>query len=90
MEDFILFLGDFNIPHQQIDIPSKFKEFIESDKVGTVLCTGNVCNQQTLKYLQELKSDLHIVRGDQDQVRDFPEIKLISVNGIKIVLIHGH
>lgn len=38
-------------------------------KIGQILCTGNVCDRETYDYLRTIAPDVHIVRGEFDQVR---------------------
>lgn len=37
-------------------------------KIQAILCTGNLCNKETYEYLRMLASDVHVVRGDFDEV----------------------
>ena len=37
-------------------------------KIQHILCTGNLCTKETYDYLKTLAGDLHIVRGDFDDV----------------------
>lgn len=32
------------------------------------MCTGNLCTKESFDYLKTLASDVHIVRGDFDEV----------------------
>lgn len=37
-------------------------------KIQHILCTGNLCTKDSYDYLKTLASDVHIVRGDFDDV----------------------
>jgi len=37
-------------------------------KIQHILCTGNLCTKETYDYLKTLASDVHIVKGDFDDV----------------------
>lgn len=39
------------------------------DKVQYALCTGNLTTRDTFDYLKSICADVHIVRGDFDEVR---------------------
>jgi len=38
-------------------------------KIQHILCTGNLCTKETYDYLKTLANDVHIVKGDFDDVR---------------------
>lgn len=38
------------------------------DKIQYALCTGNLCNRETFDYLKTISSDVHVVRGEFDEV----------------------
>ena len=38
-------------------------------KIQHVLSTGNLCSKETHDYLKTLASDVHVVKGDFDEVR---------------------
>ena len=37
-------------------------------KIQHILCTGNLCCKDTFDYLKSLANDIHIVKGDFDDV----------------------
>ncbi|KAL0244972.1 hypothetical protein GEMRC1_009052 [Eukaryota sp. GEM-RC1] len=86
----VLVIGDFHIPYRATDLPAKFKTLLVPDKIQHILCTGNLCTQTTFEYLRSLSSDLHIVRGDFDDLTSFPEQKIVTLGDLKVGLIHGH
>ena len=38
-------------------------------KIQHILCTGNLCTKESYDYLKTLASDVHVVRGDFDEVQ---------------------
>ena len=40
-------------------------------KIQHILCTGNLCTKESYDYLKTLASDVHVVRGDFDEVNKF-------------------
>lgn len=41
---------------------------IVTGRIQHILCTGNLCTKETYDYLKTLASDVHVVRGDFDEV----------------------
>ncbi len=37
-------------------------------KIQHILCTGNLCSKETMDYLKTLASDVHVTKGDFDEV----------------------
>lgn len=67
----VLVLGDLHIPHRCNTLPAKFKKLLVPGKIQHILCTGNLCTKESYDYLKTLAGDVHIVRGDFDEVRVF-------------------
>ena len=65
----VLVIGDLHIPHRIHDLPLKFKKLLVTGKIQQILCTGNVCDRETYEYLRTVSPDVHVVRGDYDEVR---------------------
>ena len=65
----VLVIGDLHIPHRIHDLPLKFKKLLVPGKIQQILCTGNVCDRETYEYLRTVSPDVHVVRGDYDEVR---------------------
>lgn len=61
-------LGDLHIPHRCSSLPSKFKKLLVPGRIQHILCTGNLCTKESYDYLKTLASDVHVVRGDFDEV----------------------
>ncbi len=92
--ELVLIIGDFHIPSKKPDIPAVFRELLSTDKIKTILCTGNLGSDEVLEMLREIASEVHIVRGDMDgdvvAASDFPEYSIVKVGHFKVALIHGH
>ena len=67
----VLVIGDLYIPHRTPDLPAKFKKLLVPGKIQQILCTGNVCDRETLEYLKGVAPDVNIVKGDYDEVSVF-------------------
>lgn len=64
----VLVLGDLHIPHRCNSLPAKFKKLLVPGKIQHILCTGNLCTKESYDYLKTLAGDVHVVRGDFDEV----------------------
>lgn len=61
-------IGDFHIPYRSHGLPKRFKSLLVPGRIQHILCTGNLCNKETFDYLKTLANDVHVVRGDFDDV----------------------
>ena len=57
------------MPHRGSGVPAKFRKLLVPGKIQHILCTGNLCSKESFDYLKTLASDVHVVRGDFDDVR---------------------
>lgn len=64
----VLVLGDLHIPYRCSSLPAKFKKLLVPGRIQHILCTGNLCTKESYDYLKTLASDVHVVRGDFDEV----------------------
>lgn len=64
----VLVLGDMHIPHRDSSLPGKFKKLLVPGRIQHILCTGNLCTRESYDYLKTLAADVHVVRGDFDEV----------------------
>jgi vacuolar protein sorting-associated protein 29 len=88
-----LIIGDFHIPHRVGDLHPKIKKLLAPGKIQHILCTGNLCSKETLEFLRGVcpsPSDVHVVKGDFDEVTSFPETKVVTIGSYKFGLAHGH
>ena len=42
-------------------------------KIQQIICTGNICDKETYDYLRTIAGDVHVVKGDWDEVRRAPQ-----------------
>jgi vacuolar protein sorting-associated protein 29 len=72
----VLVIGDLHIPNLTHDLPAKFKNNGDAadtcvqvpGKIGQIICTGNVCDKETYDYLRTIAPEVHVVRGEFDEV----------------------
>ena len=64
----VLVIGDLHIPHRTHDLPSKFKKLLVPGKIQQILCTGNVCDKETYEWIRTIAPEVHVVKGDYDEV----------------------
>jgi vacuolar protein sorting-associated protein 29 len=91
--ELVLVIGDFHVPFQKPCVPAVFKELLNTDKIKTILCTGNVCCDEIIEELLQITSNLHIVRGHMDATvtsRELPDSAQITIGQFKVGLISGH
>lgn len=74
----VLVIGDLHIPHRIHDLPLKFKKLLVPGKIQQILCTGNVCDKETFDYLRTISPDVHVVKGDYDEVLAVSFIELCT------------
>ncbi|ORZ19900.1 vacuolar protein sorting-associated protein 29-like protein [Absidia repens] len=86
----VLVIGDLHIPHRAHDLPLKFKKLLVPGKIQQIICTGNICDKETLDYLKTIAGDITIVKGDFDENSKFPQAKLLTIGGIRVGVLHGH
>ncbi|PVF97050.1 Metallo-dependent phosphatase [Serendipita vermifera] len=86
----VLVIGDIHIPYRTHDLPAKFKKLLVPGKIQQIICTGNVCDKETLEYLRTVSPEVHVVRGDYDDNPSFPLSVTIHLPPLSIGVIHGH
>lgn len=67
----VLVIGDLHIPHRSNGLPGKFRKLLVPGKIQHILCTGNLCAKDTFDYLKTIAADVHVVKGDFDEVSIF-------------------
>ncbi|KAH9286050.1 Vacuolar protein sorting-associated protein 29 [Echinococcus granulosus] len=85
----VLVIGDFHIPDRSVCIHPAFKALLSPGKIHHVWCTGNLTSRTIYDQLKFICADVHVVKGDFDQL-PFPETKVLTVGNLKIGLTHGH
>ena len=88
--ELVLVVSDILVPTKSPSINEQFKSILLPNKITHILCLGNIGNQETLYWLQNLSQDLHIVKGDYDIYKNYPEKKIIQIGSFRIGMIHGH
>jgi predicted phosphodiesterase len=83
----VLVLGDLHIPHRCNSLPNRFKKLLVPGKIQHILCTGNLCTKESFDYLKTLASDVHVVRGDFDEVKNADILSIFSNLGMQHCLI---
>ncbi|ORX48115.1 vacuolar protein sorting-associated protein 29-like protein [Piromyces finnis] len=86
----VLVIGDFHIPHREVSLPEKFKKLLVPGKIQQIVSTGNLCNKETFDYLKTVASDIHVVKGNFDEVGKLTDTKIITHGPITIGVEHGH
>jgi hypothetical protein len=64
----ILIIGDLHIPSRAPAVPAKFKKLLVPGKIQQTICTGNITDRETYDFLRSVSPDIHIVKGDFDDV----------------------
>jgi len=64
----ILVIGDLHIPSRAPSLPAKFKKLLVPGKIQQTICTGNITDRETYDFLRSVSPDIHIVKGDFDDV----------------------
>jgi vacuolar protein sorting-associated protein 29 len=91
--ELVLIIGDYHVPYRKSEVPAVFRELLNTDKIKTVLCTGNIGGDEVANSLKQLASNVHIVRGDYDTAVtsiDLPDMITTTVGQFRIGLVHGH
>jgi vacuolar protein sorting-associated protein 29 len=68
----VLIIGDLHIPSRSPSLPAKFRKLLVPGKIQQTICTGNITDQESYDFLRSISPDIHIVKGDFDDV--FPRI----------------
>ena len=84
----ILVIGDFHYPNRA-KYPTEVFNFLKSQKFDLILCTGDLTDISILKELNKF-GPVKIVQGNMDWDVQHPNRHIITIQGIKIGLIHGN
>ena len=88
--ELVLVLSDILIPFKSPDVDAQFKSILVPNKINHLLCLGNIGNQDTLYWLQNLTPDFQPIRGEFDIEQKYPEKKTVEIGSFKIGMLHGH
>ncbi len=75
-----------HIPEDADEIPEEFLE--EAENCDMIICTGDLEGDAVLDDLLE-RADVRVVKGENDYV-DLPEQDLVTIEGMKFGVVHGH
>lgn len=67
----VLVIGDFHIPDRKLSLHPAFKSLLAPGKIQHIFCTGNLTNKCTYDYMKSVCGDVHVVKGDFDEVAYF-------------------
>ena len=73
----MLVVGDMHIPFRASGLSPKFKKLLVPGKIQHILCTGNLTTKDSYDYLKSLAADVHIVKGDFDDVSLIVNLNMI-------------
>ena len=64
--EIILVLGEFWIPSKSPKLHKKFTEIVRGGKITSIICTGNLVDEDTYDWLRTISTELLIVKGKGD------------------------
>jgi vacuolar protein sorting-associated protein 29 len=84
--ELVLLIGDLQIPTFARDLPDQFKELLNTDKIRTVLCTGNVGNDEFHNRLHMLGQHVHMMKKNSDApiVTTIGKFKVALASGLSV------
>ena len=91
--ELVLIIGDLHTPVRSFDLPACFQELLNTDKIRTVLCTGNLGSSDFLDKIKSLGQSVHIVRGKADESSAFeglPDQIVTTIGKFKVGLVSSH
>ena len=89
--EIILLTGDLWIPKTCEALPKKFAELLRSGKITSVICPGNLTNEDTYDWLRTLSTDCTIVKGAGDEFEKVTADYLVKeIGNVKIGVVNGH
>lgn len=60
-------------------------------KIAQILCTGNITDRETYDFLRRIAPDLHVVKGDCDELLpNLPMAKVVKHGALRIGFTNGH
>ena len=84
----VLIIGDFHIPRRAKEIPEKILEFLGSEKLDLILCTGDLIVPKVIYEIEKF-GPVKLVSGNMDFQSMAPDKHILNIQGWKIALIHG-
>ena len=69
----------------------QFKKLLAPNKIGQILCLGNLTDKETYDFLRGIAPDLQIVKGDFDvEAPNLALSKVVTHGSLRIGFTHGH
>ena len=69
----------------------QFKKLLTPNKIGQILCLGNLTDKETYDFLRGIAPDLQIVKGDFDvEAPNLALSKVVTHGSLRIGFTHGH
>ncbi|NHI91256.1 MAG: YfcE family phosphodiesterase [Candidatus Lokiarchaeota archaeon] len=84
----ILVIGDFHIPRRAREIPNRILDFIDSQKIDLILCTGDLILPKVLNSIERI-APIKLVSGNMDFQSMAPDKEILTIMNWRIGLIHG-
>jgi len=91
--ELVLVIGDFHIPYKKAAVPAVFRELLSTDKIKTILCTGNVGCDEIIEDMLQISPNLYVVKGEMDanvKSRELPESIVLNIGQFRVGLINGY
>lgn len=88
----MLVVGDTWVPQRASGVPEVFRKMFTPGRIHKTLITGGVGCKEMFDYLRTIAAEVHCTATDVDRqwTDRFPETAIITVEGLRIGLIHGH
>ncbi|KAF8279328.1 putative vacuolar sorting protein [Trypanosoma cruzi] len=88
----VLVVGDLHIPQRAAAMPEEFTQMFSPGRINIVLITGNVGCREMYDYFRTVAPEVYCAKGEFDQWShtQLKETHVITVEDLKIGLVHGH
>lgn len=88
----VLVVGDTWVPQRSSGIPEVFRKMFTPGRIHKILITGGVGSKEMYDYLRTVAAEVHCTASDVDQqwTDRLPETAVVTVEGLRIGLLHGH
>jgi vacuolar protein sorting-associated protein 29 len=88
----VLVVGDTWVPQRATGVPEAFRKMFVPGRIHKILITGCVGCKEMYDYLRTIAGEVYCTASEVDRqwTDRFPETAVITVEGLKIGLIHGH
>ncbi|KAK7199709.1 vacuolar sorting-like protein [Novymonas esmeraldas] len=88
----VLVVGDVWVPQRASGVPEVFRKMFTPGRIHKILITGAVGSKEMYDYLRTIAAEVHCVTSGVDGrwTDRLPETQVLTVEGLKIGLLHGH